>query len=147
MAPNLVDADSALRLADALSDLAGDCSADADTTIAWLDSAPRAACPGGQAAQLRLGPPPDHPVLAVGFTSRGAAQRIAPEDEEKHLVRVTLAVSCCRTAVVLGRPDGRILHSNQADGTTVTVLRQSAMLQRCDECIEADDPPGRLNVT
>lgn len=84
--------------------------------------------------QLCFGFPPECCVTAIAVTALATAvdsqryeKRIAP-------VRITLAVSCCESAVFLRSPDGRVLHSSDAKGVLTRLLRGWAILEKCLQC-------------
>lgn len=125
--------DPADHLAAMLDVLSAGCVNGDETTMAWLPATDAGRADESTRSDVRLGPPPDHAVAAVAVAATGTAHRIGG-DSTKRLVRVTVAVSCCRTSALMRHPDGRVERSMGIDGAVPLILRRWAVLEPCAMC-------------
>lgn len=91
-----------------------------------------------------LGPPPPAAVSAVALSATGRAVRLDPTVQEDALVRVTVAITCCTTAVVVRRDSGVVDRSGCADGRLVDLLRSWAEPYPCASCLTRSGSLGPL---
>ena len=124
-------------LASALHEVFANRWDDTGATIAWVDSVRPGAEKRSDLCDVRLGPPPSHPILALAATSVGIARRLDTPSKEKERVRITAAVSCCQVAVVMRHGDGHVNRSGQADGATFATLKGWGSFELCDRCLAA----------
>lgn len=113
------------ELAHGLDELLADRWDDPEATYGWV-------C--GAARSLATGEPPEVPVLAIAVSAMGTASRLDQGRHERKMVRVTMAVSCCRAVALVREVTGKVSECDGAGGSTVDLLRVWATLAPCPTC-------------